>query len=322
MRRKGGDLLIEAVRALRAEDSLPIVELHLVTGAEVSEEPGVFVHRGLTANSHRLIEQYHLADIFCLPTLGDCLPMVLAEAAAAGLPLVSTDVGAIHEIVVPGVTGALVPPGDLQRSSTPSDTSWPIPPDAVNRPRQPALSLFGARRSGQRSRIATLLRERRVDRCLTMRLARLSYVEHPLDHPGSFGSPSTHRLTSAFDWIRGIRSKAIEIVVGRHKLRRFDIVGRCSRVRSDRIIIQDDGWMNRDSTRFTCNFAPIELHCAERHVDRGLRTGMNSGSLIEATGRITIGDHVDIGPYCPSPTRPGRPRGVIDHAPITIDQGV
>ena len=38
--------------------------------------------------------------------------MVLAEAAAAGLPLVATDVGAINEIVRPGVTGELVPPNE------------------------------------------------------------------------------------------------------------------------------------------------------------------------------------------------------------------
>ena len=113
LRRKGGDLLIEAVRRLRAEPDVPEVELHLVTTAEVDAEPGIVVHRGLTPNSPELIEQYHLADIFCLPTLGDCLPMVLAEAAACGLPLLSTAVGAIHEIVQPEVTGELVPAGDL-----------------------------------------------------------------------------------------------------------------------------------------------------------------------------------------------------------------
>ena len=113
LRRKGGDLLIEAVRALALEPGLPSIELHLVTGADVDEQPGVVVHRGLTSNSPELIAQYHAADIFCLPTLGDCLPMVLAEAAAAGLPLISTDVGAISEIVRPESTGLLVPPSDL-----------------------------------------------------------------------------------------------------------------------------------------------------------------------------------------------------------------
>ncbi len=114
LRRKGGDLLIEACRRLAHEPDLPAVELHLVTTADVEPGPGVVVHRSLTANSPGLIEQYHHADVFCLPTLGDCLPMVLAEAAASGLPLVSTDVGAISEIVRQGVTGELVPVGDVE----------------------------------------------------------------------------------------------------------------------------------------------------------------------------------------------------------------
>jgi glycosyltransferase involved in cell wall biosynthesis len=57
---------------------------------------------------------YRTADVFCLPTLGDCLPMVLSEAAAVGLPLVSTNVGAIGEIVHDGVNGLLVPPGEIE----------------------------------------------------------------------------------------------------------------------------------------------------------------------------------------------------------------
>ena len=111
--RKGGDLLIEASRRLRLNEQLPPFELHLVTNSEIAAERDVIVHSGLTANSPELIEQYHLADIFCLPTLGDCLPMVLAEAGAAGLPLISTDVGAIAELVRDGETGRLIPPGDL-----------------------------------------------------------------------------------------------------------------------------------------------------------------------------------------------------------------
>ncbi len=64
-------------------------------------------------NSPELIDLYHRSDVFCLPTMGDCLPMVLSEAGAAGLPLVSTAVGAISEIVRDGDTGYLVTPGDV-----------------------------------------------------------------------------------------------------------------------------------------------------------------------------------------------------------------
>jgi glycosyltransferase involved in cell wall biosynthesis len=113
LKRKGGDVLIEAVRRLRDDPTVPDIELHLVTNASVAACPGVVLHAGLSPNSSELIAQYRAADIFCLPTLGDCLPMVLAEAAATGLPIVSTDVGAIREIVRPDETGTLVPPGDI-----------------------------------------------------------------------------------------------------------------------------------------------------------------------------------------------------------------
>ena len=38
--------------------------------------------------------------------------MAVLEAMAAGLPTVCTDVGGVHEMVVDGVTGFLVPPSD------------------------------------------------------------------------------------------------------------------------------------------------------------------------------------------------------------------
>jgi glycosyltransferase involved in cell wall biosynthesis len=117
LERKGGSVLIEAVRQLRSTMphgvGLPNVELHLVTGADVADEPGIIVHRGLRPNSAELIALYHDADVFCLPTLGDCLPMVLSEAGAARLPLVATDVGALREIVQDGRTGLIVPPGSV-----------------------------------------------------------------------------------------------------------------------------------------------------------------------------------------------------------------
>lgn len=109
--RKGGPVLVDAVRRLRAA-GVP-VEVDLVTRQSIPPEPGIRCHQGLQPNSAALIELYRRADIFCLPTLGDCLPMVLCEAASVGLPLVSTDVGAIGEVVRNDETGRLVAVGDV-----------------------------------------------------------------------------------------------------------------------------------------------------------------------------------------------------------------
>lgn len=53
----------------------------------------------------------HGADAYLMSSAWEGLPLVLLEAAAAGLPIVATDVGGNPDIVTPGA-GILVPPGD------------------------------------------------------------------------------------------------------------------------------------------------------------------------------------------------------------------
>jgi glycosyltransferase involved in cell wall biosynthesis len=124
LQRKGGLLLLEAFRALRRElvdrnhGASPSIELHLVTRNPLPVEPGLFVYNQMQPNSLELKQLYYHSQIFCLPTFGDCLPMVLSEAGAAGMPLVSTQVAAIPEIVRDGTTGLLVSPGDLPALTT------------------------------------------------------------------------------------------------------------------------------------------------------------------------------------------------------------
>jgi glycosyltransferase involved in cell wall biosynthesis len=59
----------------------------------------------------RLRRLYAAADVFCLPSFAEGVPVVLMEAMAAGLPVVSTRVMGIPELVEHGVSGELVPPG-------------------------------------------------------------------------------------------------------------------------------------------------------------------------------------------------------------------
>lgn len=55
---------------------------------------------------------YARADIFCLSSVAESLPVVLMEAMASRLPVVSTRVGGIADLVEDGVNGLLVRPGD------------------------------------------------------------------------------------------------------------------------------------------------------------------------------------------------------------------
>jgi glycosyltransferase involved in cell wall biosynthesis len=51
-------------------------------------------------------------DVFALPSQGEGLPMVVPEAMATGLPVLSTAVGGVPEVIEHGKTGFLVPPAD------------------------------------------------------------------------------------------------------------------------------------------------------------------------------------------------------------------
>jgi glycosyltransferase involved in cell wall biosynthesis len=57
---------------------------------------------------------YKLMDVFLFPTYREGLGRVLLEAAAAGKPVVSTRTTGVVDVVIDGVTGILVPPGNAQ----------------------------------------------------------------------------------------------------------------------------------------------------------------------------------------------------------------
>lgn len=118
LERKGGHDLLNAYRLLRDEtldqQGQPTVELHLVTRDQVPSEPGLTVYNNMKPNSAPLKQLYFDSDIFCLPTYGDCLPMVLSEAGAAHLPTITTNVAAIPEIVHEAASGFIIQPGDVR----------------------------------------------------------------------------------------------------------------------------------------------------------------------------------------------------------------
>jgi len=60
------------------------------------------------------VSLYRTADLLLLPSYEEGLPYVIVEAMAAGLPIISTPVGAIPEVIEEGINGFLINPGDYQ----------------------------------------------------------------------------------------------------------------------------------------------------------------------------------------------------------------
>jgi len=99
--RKGGDLLLQVFRERLSRKA----QLTLVTRSPVEPEPGVRIYRDVGPNSPALLELYRESDIFVLPTRADCHSLVCMEALSCGLPVVTTRVGGIPDIILEGTTG-------------------------------------------------------------------------------------------------------------------------------------------------------------------------------------------------------------------------
>lgn len=70
---------------------------------------------GLRRDVPRLLRA---ADLFLLSSKSEGIPLTVIEAMAAGLPVVSTNVGGVSEIIDHGQTGLLAPAGDADKLAT------------------------------------------------------------------------------------------------------------------------------------------------------------------------------------------------------------
>jgi glycosyltransferase involved in cell wall biosynthesis len=60
-----------------------------------------------------LRERYRAADVLAFPSRDDAWGLVLNEGMVAGcVPVASSAAGAVDDLILPGVTGEVVPPGD------------------------------------------------------------------------------------------------------------------------------------------------------------------------------------------------------------------
>ncbi len=103
-RRKGGPLLLDCYRRWFRDE----FDLHVVTRSAVAEEPGVFVHHGVEAFSPAWYERWNAADAFVFPSALETFGIVLLEALAFEVPVISTSVGAARSILAQGDAGWLL----------------------------------------------------------------------------------------------------------------------------------------------------------------------------------------------------------------------
>ena len=118
---KGPDILIDAFEVLHYENP----ELSLIIVGEGPLKQSLMnkvIRLGLQNRIHfmgfvdqeTLVAIYRSADVFVIPSLYEPFGIVALEAMASGVPVVSSDVGGLSEIVENAVTGLKVQPGDPQ----------------------------------------------------------------------------------------------------------------------------------------------------------------------------------------------------------------
>ena len=126
--KKGFHTLVEACRLLK--DSGVKFRCLFISGAGVGEQEIVSLIQKLdladvitmqpAVTQEELQKIYHQATVFVLPCQiaangdRDGIPNVLVEAMATGLPVISTNISGIPELIQHGEGGLLVPEGDAE----------------------------------------------------------------------------------------------------------------------------------------------------------------------------------------------------------------
>jgi colanic acid/amylovoran biosynthesis glycosyltransferase len=121
---KGFPILLEAVSLIK--EDLPEVHLTVIGDGEdratlekLSQQLGISQQVSFVGyKSQNEVRDYvSQTDVFVLPSFAEGVPVSLMEAMASGVPVVSTQIAGISELVEDGVSGYLVPPGDVKATA-------------------------------------------------------------------------------------------------------------------------------------------------------------------------------------------------------------
>lgn len=109
--RKGGRILLDAFSLVK--QAIPDASL-LIAGPPPRHGSGPGVQWVGELSYHAVSTLLSRSTLFCMPTLREPFGIAFIDAMACGVPCVGTSIEAVPEIVVDGVTGALVPPNDVR----------------------------------------------------------------------------------------------------------------------------------------------------------------------------------------------------------------
>lgn len=113
--RKGAHYLLQAWRNLAPKKSA-VLEIFGANSLPVNltRNLSTSIRLSPTVPQSTLLERYRAADVLVFPTLCDGFGMVVTEAFAQGLPVITTRRAGVADLVRHGENGLIVPPGDVQ----------------------------------------------------------------------------------------------------------------------------------------------------------------------------------------------------------------
>lgn len=118
---KGAPILLDALAVLRKDHP----DIHLTFVGDGPERPELEAKTDFLSmrdavtfagfrSQDEVADYLAKTDIFALPSFAEGVPVVLMEAMASNVPVVTTRIAGIAELVEDGVSGYLVPPGDVE----------------------------------------------------------------------------------------------------------------------------------------------------------------------------------------------------------------
>ena len=111
---KALDVMLDAVASLPANVTLVVIGEGPLRGdlEAVAERLGVAGRVRFLGFRTDVADYIAAADVFCLSSLWEAVPLAAQEAVLLGVPVVATDVGGLPELIVDGASGRLVPKND------------------------------------------------------------------------------------------------------------------------------------------------------------------------------------------------------------------